>query len=121
MTSEVPGSNLKNTTIIDLVDVNGRKIRIRRLNALDRLRLIKAAGPDLSQNDTWLNIAALAVSVIDINNIPCSVPVNERQIEAAVLELGDTGLDAIARALNESEAELPLSAQLGNADGTATL
>jgi hypothetical protein len=86
---------------LEVSDALGRRLMIRRLNALDRLRLLKAAGPELSQNDAWLNMAGLACSVIEINGAPRPTPINERQIEAAVTELGDTGLQATADALNE--------------------
>jgi len=106
--------------VLKTVDQSGRTIIVRRINALDRLRLLKAAGPELSQNDAWLNLAALALSVIEINGIPRATPVNERQIEAAVMELGDFGLQAVAESLSESdEANLLFdSSPEGNAVGT---
>jgi hypothetical protein len=88
---------------IEIRDGLGRKLTIRRINALDRLRLLKAAGPDLSQNDSWLNMAVLTLSLIAVNEIPRMMPTSERQIEAAILELGDPGLEAIADALNADE------------------
>jgi hypothetical protein len=104
----------------EVVDNLGRKLTVRRINALDRLRLLKAAGPELSQNDAWLNMAALASSVVEINGIPCPTPTNERHIESAVSELGDDGLHAIADALGtEDEATLLFDGQPeGNVEGT---
>jgi hypothetical protein len=87
----------------EVVDTLGRRLTIRRINALDRLRLLKAAGPELSQNDSWLNMAALAVSVVEVNGIPRSTPTSERQVEAIVVELGDSGLQRIAEALTEND------------------
>jgi hypothetical protein len=106
----------------EVIDNLGRKLTIRRINALDRLRLLKAAGPELSHNDAWLNMAALAISVVDINGIPRPTPINERQVESAVSELGDGGLDAIAEALtgdNESTSMFDGRPE-GNAVGTPT-
>ncbi len=104
----------------DTLDELGRKLTIRRISALDRLRLLKAAGPDLSQNDAWLNMAALALSVTEINGIPRPTPTNERQIEAIVSELGDHGLQAVAEILNRNEEEALLfdGPPEGNAAGT---
>ena len=85
--------------VLQVTDSLGRKLAIRRISALDRLRLLKAAGPALSQNDAWLNMAALVISVVELNGIPRPTPINERQIESAISELGDGGLDAIAEAL----------------------
>ena len=81
---------------LEAKDSLGRSLVIRRINALDRLRLLKAAGPELARNDAWLNMAALAVAVTELNGIPRTTPVNERQIEAAISELGDEGLEAVA-------------------------
>jgi redox-sensitive bicupin YhaK (pirin superfamily) len=86
----------------DIHDSNGRNLKVRRITALDRLRLLKAAGPELSQNDAWLNMAALVMSVVEVNGTPRPTPMNERQIEVAIVELGDQGLEAIAEALDES-------------------
>jgi hypothetical protein len=98
----------------------GRTLTIRRLHALDRLRLLKLAGPELSQNDAWLNIAALAVSVTEIDGVPRAPPVTERQVETTVSELGDLGLQAAAEALSEDDDGRSLfdGPPEGNAEGT---
>jgi len=104
---------------MEIVDDQGRKLTVRHINALDRLRLLKAAGPELSQNDAWLNMAALALSVVDVNGIPRATPVTERQIESMVLELGDHGLQAVADALSQNEvAQFFDGSPEGNAVGT---
>ena len=104
----------------EVTDRLERRLTIRRINALDRLRLLKAAGPILSQNDAWLNMAALVVSVVQIDDIPRPTPINERQIESAVSELGDHGLAAIAEALGaEGDSSILLEGSPeGNAVGT---
>jgi len=85
--------------LIRIKDVNGRDIVIRHLNALDKLRLLKAAGPVLSENQAWLGVAMLAASVIELQGVPIPIPINENQIETIVGRLGDVGLDAIADSL----------------------
>jgi hypothetical protein len=104
----------------DVLDGLGRKLTIRHLDALDRLRLLKAAGPDLSLNDSWLNMAALALSVVEINGIPRATPTNERQIESAVSELGDSGLQAVADVISQKDEATLLFDGLpeGNVAGT---
>jgi hypothetical protein len=104
----------------DVVDGLDRKLAIRHITALDRLRLLKAAGPILSQNDAWLNMAALAISVVEINGVPRLTPTNERQIESSVAELGDHGLHAAAEALSDAAAPSSLfdGPPEGNAEGT---
>jgi hypothetical protein len=90
-------------------DSLGRRLSIRNLTALDRLRIFKAAGPELSLNQPWLAMAALASSVTAINDVPIPPPGNEAQIEAVITQLGDAGLEAVAAAVEaaaqESDAE----------------
>jgi hypothetical protein len=104
----------------EVTDGLNRRLTIRRINALDRLRLLKAAGPLLSQNDAWLNMAALVVSVVQINGIPRPTPINERQIESAISELGDDGLHAVAEALSADDGSTSLldGPHEGNVAGT---
>ncbi len=87
------------TEYITVKDALGREMAIRRLNALDKLRLLRVAGPALSENQAWLGIAMLAASVVEFQGVPVPMPVTEQQIEAIVSRIGDTGLDAIADAL----------------------
>ena len=54
----------------DATDAAGRRIALRRLTALDKLRLYKAAGPALAQNAPWMGVALLAASVTAIDDIP---------------------------------------------------
>jgi hypothetical protein len=105
---------------IDVRDDLGRTLTIRRINALDRLRLLKAAGADLSQNDAWLNMAALAASVVTMDGVPRVTPLNEHQVETAVAELGDSGLRAAAEGLSQGDDGSSLfdGPPEGNAEGT---
>ena len=82
-------------------DSSGRILTLRRLNALEKLRLLKAAGPVLADNQAWMAVALLAASVTAIQDVPIPMPVSEGQIEALVARLGDHGLDAVAESLNE--------------------
>ena len=84
-----------------VVDANGRKLTIRNLTALDRLRLFKAAGPVLAQNQPWLGMAIIASSVVAIDDVPIPPPVTEMQIEALIGRLEDPGVAAIAHALHQ--------------------
>jgi hypothetical protein len=99
-----------------VVDAAGRRLGLRQLTALDKLRLFKAAGPILSQNQPWLGMAVLACSVIAIDDVPVPIPTNESQIEATVSRLGDVGISAVAIALQENVEAEPdeLVANAGN-------
>ncbi len=83
-----------------VTDADGRCLLLRRMNALDKLRMFKAAGPTLSQNQNWLGMAMLACSVTAIDEVPVPAPSTEAQIEALVARLGDSGIAAIAQALD---------------------
>jgi hypothetical protein len=87
-----------------VTDTDGRRLTLRRLTALDRLRLFKAAGPLLAQNQPWLGMAVLASSVAAIDDVPVPPPVNELQIEAMIGRLGDAGTVAVAQALQQNVA-----------------
>jgi hypothetical protein len=86
-----------------IIDKNGRRLLIRRQTALDTLRLFKAAGPVLSQNEPWLAMASLANSVQEIDGVPVPTPTSEAQIEALVERLGEDGLTAVAISVDEGE------------------
>jgi len=107
----IPGL-VSNSSIV--IDKEGRRLTLRHLNALDKLRLLKAAGPELAQNAPWLGMAMLASSVIAIDDVPVPAPANEQQIEALVGRLGDTGLAAVSESL-----EPTLAPEFGDAVATA--
>jgi hypothetical protein len=119
-----PSVNIvESATVMEaVVDRLGRKLTLRRLTALDKLRLFKAAGPDLAQNEAWLGMAMLASSVIAIDDVPIPSPATEQQVEAMVGRLGEVGIAAAADALlpttDSDPAELVNSA--GNLPGTPT-
>lgn len=82
-----------------ITDNTGRRLELRPLSALDKLRLFKAAGPQLAHNQPWLGMAVLACSVAAIDDVPVPLPATETLIEAMVQRLGDAGINAVAIAL----------------------
>ena len=93
-------------------DQQGRELVVKRLTALDRLRLFKALGPVLTQNNAYLGMATLAASVVSVDTVPVPFPVTEAQVEALVGRLGDPGISAVAAVLTASaEPPLEMSAQ----------
>ncbi len=95
-------------------DADGRELVLRRLTALDRLRLFKAIGPTLSQNNLYLGMATLAASVTAIDTIPVPAPASEGQLEALVARLGDVGIAAVALAFSAEPQMTIGSAAQGN-------
>lgn len=86
-------------TTVTVSDAEGRELTLRRLTALDKLRLFKAVGPHLASNAPYLGMAMLASSVAAIDGVPVPPPVTEQQIEGLVARLGDAGIAAAATAL----------------------
>lgn len=103
--------------VLSGVDSLGRRLTVRRQTALDTLRLFKAAGPALAQNEAWLALASLACAVVAIDDIPIPYPTSEAQIESIVEKLGDAGLEVVDRLLEPAGG--PADADLlGNLRGT---
>jgi hypothetical protein len=102
------------TALQTVTDAEGHRFTIRRLTALDKLRLFKAAGPALSQNHLWLGMATLACSVSSIDDVPIPAPTTEAQVESLVSRLGDSGIAAIASALAPESPPVELAAHAGN-------
>ena len=83
----------------EVTDGLGRRLSLRRLTLLERLRLFEAAGAELSRNDRWLGLAALAASVSAIDGVPVPLPASKAAVEAAVQRLDEPGIAAVAAAL----------------------
>jgi hypothetical protein len=103
---------------ISVSDRKGRRLMLRRLTALDTLRLVKAAGPVLAQNEPWLSMAGLAFSVLEIDGVPVPPPATEPQIESLIDRLGDEGLAAIADTVKDQIETPNLRSDVGNLPGT---
>lgn len=99
--------------VSSVTDGAGRILEVRRPGALDRLRLFKAVGPALAENERYLGYAMLAMCICSIDGVPVPQPVNEAQLEVLVARLGDAGLMAVGRALSPPSEEVA-SATLGN-------
>jgi hypothetical protein len=85
--------------IVRTKDERGRSIGVKKLSPLDRMRLFKALGGQLSANEVYMGYAALAASVTEIDGEPVAPPITERQLEAMVSRLGDEGLNAVGAAV----------------------
>jgi len=82
--------------ITTLVDAKGRKLTLRPLNVMAQVRILRAIGPEQSQNAPYVNIVQAAAGVSEIDGVPMPFPSNERMIDAAIERLGDDGLMAVA-------------------------
>jgi hypothetical protein len=104
--------------LLTTTDEVGRVLIVRRPTALDTLRLFKAAGPVLAENEPWLAIATMAYAVQSIDDVPVPSPTSEKQIEAVVQQLGDQGLEAIGKLLEQGDGAMAGVDHLGNLPGT---
>ena len=79
----------------NITDSKGRVLRVRDLLALDQMRLLRAVGPAQATNQPYFHMVECAAMVTHIGDTPCPMPLNERQIDAAVERLGDEGMAAV--------------------------
>jgi len=90
------------TKTFEVTDAAGRKLMVRRPGALDRLRLFKAVGPALANNERYVGYAMLAMCVSAIDGVPQPAPMTEGQLEALVHRLGDAGMIAVGQGLADA-------------------
>jgi hypothetical protein len=83
-------------TTATATDSSGRKITVRWIGPLQKLRLFAVAG-ELSKNESWMSLAAIAWAVTAIDGDPVAVN-SVREIEHTLERLGDSGLEAAALA-----------------------
>lgn len=93
-----PGAARGGTNQVTVTDAIGRKIEIRKLGALDRLRLFEMLGGELSMNVQYLSYALTVACVRTIDNQPVAFPSAKKAIEQLVLRLGDDGIEAVSDA-----------------------
>lgn len=79
-----------------VTDAKGRALGVRKMPLLDRMRMFEAIGPENSKNEAYVGYAALACSVVSIDDEAVARPANKLQLEAVVQRLGDEGIEAVA-------------------------
>jgi hypothetical protein len=98
----------------EIRDELGRILMVRRLTALDRLRLFKALGAALAENPPYLGMAVIAASVTEIDGVPVPPPVTEFQVEGLVQRLGDAGMEAVVALLERDSPSRMSETEAGN-------
>lgn len=91
-------------TLIDdrtasVVDSRGRTIKIKKLSALDRMRLFKAVGAEDSENRLFMSYANAAAAVTELEGMSVSPVANQIQLSALVARLDEDGLEAVVNGL----------------------
>lgn len=90
-----------NGTVNTAPDANGRVWTVKKMGALDRLRLFKVLGPDLSENRMFMGTCALAACVVACDGEDVGQPTSVLKLEALVDRLGDEGLEVVGKAIAE--------------------
>jgi hypothetical protein len=97
-------SRFNKVTIIDernasVVDRRGRTIKVRRLSALDRLRLFKLVGSVHSENRIVSTYYINSYAVTEIDGVPVAQAQSDIALDAIVGRLDEDGLEAVFLAL----------------------
>lgn len=103
-----------------LVDAKGRKLTTREITVLDQVKLLRAIGPAQSSNTPYVRLVTAAAMVTMIDGTPMPMPVNERQIDAAIERLGDEGFAAIAVHMQAEQERVERAAEAAAEAGDAT-
>jgi len=82
-----------------VVDAQGRKLTLRRVGAVEQMRIFKALGPVLSENGPYVNGAMIAAAVAMIDELPLPFPTSEAAVEAALERIGLPAMDVVAAAV----------------------
>jgi hypothetical protein len=105
---------------IETTDADGRSLTVRPPDAIDKLRLFKAVGPELGRNPLYLGMAVVAFSITAIDGVPVPRPTNEHQIETLITRLGNNGLDAVRTIVERDPTDAEVREEAGNSAGTPT-
>jgi hypothetical protein len=98
-------------------DAKGRLITLRRLTVMDQVKLLRAIGPAQSINQPYVEIVTMAASVAQVGDVPCPMPTNERQIDAAIERIGDEGFVALSVYMRREVEALQAAAETAVAYG----
>jgi hypothetical protein len=84
-----------------VTDSKGRVLKLRKLDALTKFKVIKAMGAVDANNPPALGMGMLAASVAEVDGIPQVIPGNPKAFESAIALLGDEGIEAAGKGLSE--------------------
>jgi hypothetical protein len=105
--------------VTQVTDARGRVIGVKKIGALDRMRMFEAVGAENSKNEPYLGYASLAFHVGSIDGDPVTRPGTKAQLEALIQRLDDDGMNAVAEKLPDLYGQSgDAEALLKNASGT---
>jgi hypothetical protein len=99
-----PAHRFGAVTIIDerhatVLDSTGRALKVKRLSALDRVRLFRAMGAVDAENRMISSYAATAAAVVEIDGHPVPFPQSSISLDALIARLDEHGLACAIEAL----------------------
>jgi hypothetical protein len=99
-----PAPRFGGVTIIDerqatVRDSTGRLIKVRKLSALDRVRLFRAMGSVDAENRMLSSYASTAAAVTELDSHAIPFPSTSLQLDAIIGRLDEHGLEAVILAL----------------------
>jgi hypothetical protein len=99
-----PASRFGAVTVIDdrhamVKDNAGRLLKVKRLSALDRVRLFRAMGATDSENRMLSSYASTAAAVTEIDGSHVAFPQSSISLDALIQRLDEAGLEAVVLAL----------------------
>ena len=80
---------------ITIQDAGGRAIRLKNPGVAAQYRIVRALGPEVSQNSTFMSMVAPLLYVRQIGEEPVFFPTGEDEVYALVDQLGERGLTAV--------------------------
>ncbi|MCP1119631.1 hypothetical protein [Robbsia andropogonis] len=100
--SETPSQQIARqvNAFVERTDSRGRLIRLKRPNAIARLRFIEAMG-ESSGNRLWVQVVAPLMNVVSIDGVSNSIPISKSEIEALYQRLDEDGMAAVVDGLEE--------------------
>jgi hypothetical protein len=104
ITMGAPAAPASKVTVLDernatVRDSAGRLLKVRRLSALDRVRLFRAMGSVDAENRMLGSYAATAAAVVEIDGMPTPFPQSSIALDALIGRLDEHGLEAAVLAL----------------------
>lgn len=84
--------------VVEVTDALGRTLKVRKLNALNKVDLAALVGADGCQNEAVIGPCAIAFSVTEIDGEAILPPHSYMELRALIGRLDDEGLEAATQA-----------------------
>jgi hypothetical protein len=86
---------------VEVTDALGRVLKVRKLNALNKVDLAQVVGAENCRNEAVMGPSAIAFSVAEINGEAVFQPATWAEMRSLIGRLDDEGLEAVTMAYIE--------------------